>query len=312
VFCDYPYDDFGNWNGWNYPARQTLTACGYDPTCYISTAQLVPSPYTNQALIQAKLGGLIKLIEACDDDVPPQGELTGDALAVYNNLLQNVTTEINGYLAPIYPIPLAQTGTVAVLQVTSVSTDGLGTVTGISVLWAGNYLTAPATANNPVYLRYIDPLLNAQCWGECWQTCQTGTGLQLTVAYSQVPYSDESGQVLQANTVNGIPAIAVGGLNYQVNDIVVLTGGSSFVPAKIREAMLSLVCHDLYQRRIAPEEKNMFALNNKIWRGNGEEIGILQKIGNGDDGAQLDGTYKRNFSIGAVWGQRSVLQGNSL
>lgn len=316
MFCDNPYDEFCNWGGWNNPARQTLTACGYDPLCYIPTAQLVSSPYTSQPLIQAKLGGLIKLIEACDDDVPPLGELSGDALANYNNVIQNVVTEINGYLAPIYPIPLAQTGTVSVLQITGVSTDGLNSVTAVTVISAGNYLSAPATANTPAYLRYLEPLLNDQLLGCGWQKCQQGTGLQLTVAYAAANYSDESGQTLQSQQVSGTPTILAGGQNYQMNQLIVLTGGSSFVPAKLREAALSMICHDLYQRRIAPEEKNMFKLNSDIWRGTAQTVaggkrkGILAEIGDGE-ATQLDGTYKRNFSIGAMWGTRSVLQGVS-
>ncbi len=119
------FDEFDNEfgeTGFNVnPARQTLVACGYDPTCYISTAKLTSSPYYTKDLIQAKLGGQIKLIEACDDSVPPIGDLTGDAFVTYNSVIQNVVTEINGYLSSIYPIPLVQTGTVAILRVKEVS-----------------------------------------------------------------------------------------------------------------------------------------------------------------------------------------------
>lgn len=308
-------EEFGlGWDwGWTpFPNRPTFTGCGYDPTCYISTAKLVPQAYTSQLLIQAKLGGLIKLIEACDDSVPPLGELTDDALATYNNVIQNVTTEINGYLAPIYPLPLAQTGTVAILQITGLSADGTNAVTAVTTIWTGNYQTAPAQLNTPAYLRHIDDACNIQWFGQNWFNCQQGTGLQLNVVYFQVPVSDESGQTVNASQITGTPTIQAGGQNYQLNQLIVLTGGSSFVPAKVREAMVSLVCHDLYQRRIAPEEKNIFKLNNDIWRGNREKKGILAAIGDGDDSAQLDGTYKRFFSIGSMWGTRSVLQGNSL
>ena len=291
------------------PGRQTLAAFGYDPDCYISTAGLAPAVYTSQALIQAKLGGLIRLIESVDDSQPPIGDLTGPALLSYNNVVQNVVTEINGYLSSIYPMPLAQTGTVAVGKVTGVSTDGLGTVTSISMLENGNYQTAPATPNAPAYLRYIDPLANEHFWGQSWQQyfqqCQTGKGLSLTVAFGNVNYSDESGQLLQAQAVTGTPAIANGGTGYNVCDLFVLVGGTSFVPAKIREASLILICHSLYQRRLATDEKNPFDSLAKFWRE------FFKEIGEGDK--QLDGTYKRFFSAGAVWGQRSVLFGaNSL
>jgi len=292
------------------PARQTLAACGYDPDCYISTAQIAPSPYTSQGLIQAKLGGLIKLIEACDDSQPPLGDFSGDVLAVYNNVIQNVITEINGYLSSIYPLPLVQTNTVAVIQVMAVSSDGLGTIlndgTGIKVLTVGNYLVAPVAVNSPAYLRHIDPLCNEYFWGNCWQSCQTGLGAVLTVTYAATPFSDENGSTVNAQAVTGLPAVTNGGTGYNIGDLLVLTGGQSFVPAKIREASLILICHSFYQRRLAPDEKNIFDTLAKMWREK------LTSIGNGMD-EQLDGTYKRFFSIGAVWGQKSVLFGaNSL
>ena len=294
------------------PGRQTHAGFGYDPESYISTAQLVPSPYTTQPLIQSRLGGLIRLIEACDDSSPPIGDLTGDALLVYQNVLQSVTTEINGYLSSIYPCPIAQTGTVAIIQVTGVSTDGLGTVTAINVIEPGNYLTAPVSPNFPVYLEYIDPMANAHCWGNNWQQCnqflQTGKGLELTVTYKNVNYSDESGQVLQAQTISGTPVITNGGTGYNAvcsGDILVLIGGSSFVPAKIRQAMQDLCCYEFYKRRLAPDEKNPFSTVAKTWRQ------LFHDIGEGEK--QLDGTYKRFFSSGFVWGQKSVLFGaNSL
>ncbi len=69
--------------------------------------------------------------------------------------------------------------------------------------------------------------------------------------------------------------------------------------------MSDLVCHSLYKRRLAPEEKNPFSAQASTWRA------LLKDIGEGE--AQLDGTYRRFFSAGAVWGQRSVLFGaNSL
>jgi hypothetical protein len=287
------------------PARPTLAACGYDPYCYISTAKLAPSPYTTQALIQAKLGGLIKLIEACDDSQPPIGDLKDDALLTFQNIVQNVTTEINGYLSSVYPIPLSQTGTVAVLKITGVSDDGLGVVTDLEVIQAGNYFVAPDVDQFPVYLRHIDNFANEAYFGQFWYRCQLGSGLELTVAYADTPFSDENGSTVNAKAITGVPVIVAGGTKYNVGDLLVLVGGQSFVPAKIREAALSLICYDLYQRRLAPDEKNLFAVNNKIWRGTNDEDGLLKKIGAED--YPLDGTYKRFFSVGAVWGQRSVL-----
>jgi hypothetical protein len=290
------------------PSRQTRTSCGYDKHCYISTAALAASPYTSQALIQAKIGGLIRLIEACDDAQPPTGNFLDPGVqAVYNAIIQNVTTEINGYLSSIYPIPLMQTGTPAIVQVATLTTDGLNGIASLTVIEGGNYLAAPVSPNNPVYLRHIDPLANASLWGDNWENCQTGTGAQLTVAFQNTPFTDENGTTVQAQTLNGTPTITAEGTNYNVGDLLVLVGGQSFVPAKIREAALILICHSFYQRRLAPEEKNLFEDLAKMWRKK------LIALGNGDDEFQLDATFKRNFSIGAMWGQRSVLfNSNSL
>lgn len=301
-------DEFGRSGFQNVnPGFQTLDACGYDRLCYISTAKLLSSPYVTQALIEAKIGGLLKLIEAVDDSVPAIGDLTGAALATYNSVIQNVVTEINGYLTSIYPIPLAQTGTVAIIKVSEVSTDGLGTVTAIEVIYAGNYKDNPTLDNDnlPAYLRYIDPLANERFWGCNWASCQRGSGLSLDVAYADSPFSDENGTTVQARVIDGTPDITDGGTDYTVGDLIVLTGGTSFVPAKVREASLILICHSLYQRRLAPDEKNPFSTLAKFWRDE------LVQIGHGE--MELDGTYKRFFSIGAVWGQKSVLFGaNSL
>jgi hypothetical protein len=88
-----------------------------------------------------------------------------------------------------------------------------------------------------------------------------------------------------------------------VNDILVLTGGSSFVPDKIQTAMIYLCCHSFYERRLAPDEKNPFGDTAKEWRKYLKEIA--------DEDKPLDGMYKRYFSAGAVWGSRSVLFGAS-
>ena len=291
------------------PGRQTFAGYGYDPESYISTAKLVPSPYVTQELILAKIGGLNPLIRMVDDagnkSINPNNPPNNPNAAILSSVIQNVVTEINGYLSSIYPIPLAQTGTVAVVQVTGVSTDGLGALTSIQVVQSGNYLAAPAAANSPVYLRHLDPEANCNFWGVNWQNCQTGTGAVLTVTYVAQNYSDESGQVLQSQTVSGTPVIATAGTKYNVNDMLVLVGGSSFVPAKIREAALVLICHSLYQRRLAPNENNLFAPQAKYWRNFFEAIGEGEK--------QLDGLYKRFFSATSAWEQKSVLFGaNSL
>lgn len=299
--------DNGIWNSGlvNNPAIKFLVGYGYDPESYISTANLVPSPYTTQALIQAKLGGLPRLIEACDDSNPPVGTFdpknppNNPALAVYNAIVQTVVTEVNGYLSSVYPIPLAQTGTVAVIQVLTV--DSVGGITSLKVIEVGNYLGAPATPNAPAYLRHLDPLANVTFWGQNWLQYQTGTGASLTVAYQNVNYSDESGQLLTAQAVSGTPTIAVAGTGYQVNDLLVLVGGSSFVPAKVRQSCLDLICHTLYKRRFAPDEKNPFSGLAQMWRK------LLKDIGEGE--AQLDGTYKRFYSAGTSWNTLSVLNG---
>ena len=296
-------------SGFN-PARPTLTACGYDKHCYISTAKLVSSPYVSQSLIQARIGGLQRLIESVDDSQPPTGTLSPNnplnnpAYLTYLSVIQNVVTEINGYLSPIYPTPLAQTGTVAILQVATTSADGLGTVLTLTQIQNGNYLTAPAVDNFPAYMSYVDPLLNASIWGQNWEQCQKGTGLELALTFAATPYADESGQELNAQTLNTV-AVTNGGTNYQVGELLVLTGGSSYVPAKIREAALVLICHSLYQRRLAPDEKNIFSDLAKMWRE------FLIEVGEGTK--ELDGTYKRFFSPVSCWGTESVLQGaNSL
>lgn len=292
--------------GWDAnPAYRKLVACGYDPFCYISTAQIAPSPYVSLALVEAKIGGLAFLINAVDDSNPPVNNLIGAALLTYNSVVQNVTTEINGYLSSIYPIPLVQTGTVCILRITSVSTDGNGTITALEVVQGGNYLTSPIVANVPAYLRHSDINCNNYCFGDGWQVCKNGTGAILNVAYAQTPCSDESGLVLQMNTVNAVPTITNGGTGYCCGQLLVLTGGTSVVPAKIREAALILICHSLYQRRIAPDEKNLFADLAKFWRK------FFTDIGEGT--MELDGTYKRYFSAATSWNTESVLNGaNSL
>ena len=316
-------DVFGNEiyaGGYGNPARKFHVGYGYDPEIYIATAGLVSSPYLTQALCAAKLGGLNRLIAALDDNKPPVGTLAptyqnGQPNPVYvnlQNLIQIVTTEINGYLSSIYPIPLAQTGTVAVAQVTALSTDGKNSITAIDMVEPGNYATAPAVNQTPVYLRQIDPLEIWRLWqnievqqGQTPYLWQSGTGANFTVTYGGVNYSDESGQTLQAQTVIGTPAIVSGGQNYNLNDLLVLTGGASFVPAKIRQAALELFFYECYKRRLAPDEKNPGSDQAKFWRK------LLVEIQEGEK--QLDGTYKRFFAATSSWNVESVLNGaNSL
>jgi hypothetical protein len=300
------------------PARKFHVGFGYDPEIYIATAGLVSSPYLTQALCAAKLGGTNRLIAALDDSKPPVGTLSPNnpqnnpVVATLNNLIQIVTTEINGYLSSIYPIPLAQTGTVSVIQVTAVSTDGLNSITAIDVVEPGNYCTAPVANQFPVYLRQIDPI----DWKRLEQNiviegggspylCQSGTGANLTVTYASVNYSDESGQTLEAQQVTGTPAIVSGGQNYQIGDLLVLTGGSSFVPAKIRQAALEIFYYECYKRRLAPDEKNPGEEQAKFWRK------LLVEIQEGE--RQLDGTFKRFYAATSSWNVESVLNGaNSL
>jgi hypothetical protein len=305
--------------GLGNPAYKFHVGYGYDPEIYIATAQLAPSPYLTQELCAAKVGGLNRLIAALDDSKPPIGTLApiiggrpNPACVTFNDLVQIVTTEINGYLSTIYPIPLAQTGTVAVFEVIELTTDGSGGINTIQTVEAGNYATAPAVNQNPVYLRQIDPISKLRLWqnisnqgGVTPFLCESGTGAQFTVAYQALNYSDESGQVLQAQSVNGTPAIAAAGNNYQLGDLLVITGGSSFVPAKLRQAALEIFFYECYKRRLAPDEQNPGFIQSKHWRN------LLVEIQEGEK--QLDGTYKRFFAPVSSWNVKSVLNGaNSL
>jgi len=298
------YDAFDIGWGWPgfvaNPAIKINVGFGYDPYSYIATAKLAPYPYTTQDLIVARYGSLADLIAATDDT--GTGNIDSGILA---GVIKNVTSDINGYLTTVYPIPLAQTGTVAILKVSTVSSDGLGTVTGLTVVEPGNYAVAPGTDNFPAYLRYLDPLANEACFGgcgwsdNCWNT-QKGTGLELTVAYAAVTLPSFGSPV----AVSGTPTIVAGGLNYCVGDLLVLTGGQSYVPDKITSAATLNCCYELSRRRLAPEEKNLFA--DEAARVKKELLGI----GNGT--LDLDGTYKRYYSSGQSWTQLSVLNANSL
>jgi hypothetical protein len=295
-------------NGWGWlgfgagylPPRQRLIACGYDPHCYIATAGLSIFPYTTQAAITARFSGAQDLINATDDQQSGQLNQT-----ILNQTILNVSREINGLISTIYPIPLMQTGTVAIIQVTAVSSTGA--ITAIDVVEAGGYATAPpAGANNPVYLWQPDPLTLAQQdeWNQGnWWDFQTGTGAILTPAYTTTQITQPDGSTVPAYSVSGTPTITNGGTAYNQWDILVLVGGASFVPDKIANAATLMVCYELIRRRLTPDEQNLFSTDAKAVKKE------LLAIGNGD--LDLDGTYRRFYSAVASQNTQSMLQGNS-
>lgn len=294
--CDNGFSD--NFiGGHGSPPYQRREACGYDPSCYIATAGLAVVPYTTQAAIVARSGGLLQtVIPATDDDS------TGNInQPIFDGILANITEEINGFISSIYPIPLAKTGTIAILKVTAVSSDGLGTITGIKMLQNGGYAVAPALTNSPAYLRFKDIRDYDNCWGWNWDwNCQNGTGASLTVTFTTPTTVTPQTPIVVAGT----PVIAAGGLGYQVNELLVLTGGSSFVPDKITNAATTLFCFDLLRRRLNPQENNLFWPDAKKSKEELEEIANGEKV--------LDGTYRTFFSPVTAIVQQSVLLGNSL
>lgn len=287
-------ENFG-WGCETLPPRQRLDAWGYDQTAYISTAALQVSPYTNQVNIVGRVGGnLQRLIPGTDDG----GTGNLDAV-IFASILANVTTEINGLISSIYPIPLAKTGTVAIARVTGV--DSNGAITAIEMVSNGGYAIAPASPNNPAHLRFTNPAAYDNCWGwNFFAACQKGTGASLTVAFTTPnPVNPQSPIV-----VNGVPGIANGGTGYKTHDLLVLTGGQSFVPDKITNAATTLFCYELMRRRLVPDEKNLFEQDAKAVKKE------LLQIANGE--MVLDGTYRDFFGPVAAWVQQSVLGGNSL
>jgi hypothetical protein len=292
------YNGFGV-AGVEFPGRQVLAQFGYDPSAYISTANLAVYPYTNQAAITARWFGDADLVSATDDD--NAGAVNPSVL---NQTILNVTRSINGLIDSCYPIPLMQTGTVAVIRVTSVSDDGLGKITSIEVEQAGNYAVAPATPNPPVYIRHADGDLNREFWGpDCWKP--RGNGASLTAVFASSDILQGDGSNVKSYSVTGTPAITEPGLDYRLGDRLILVGGASFVPDKISDAATLLCCYELMRRRLTPQEQNQFATDAKLVK---EQ---LLKIGNGE--LALDGTYKRFFSAATAIGERSVLNGaNSL
>ena len=93
--------------GLGNPAYKFLVGDGYDPHNYISTAKLVAAPYTSLSLLEAEIGGVSRLVDACNDtgtaiaNFNPNNPPNNPALAVLNSIIQNVTTEINGYLSSV-------------------------------------------------------------------------------------------------------------------------------------------------------------------------------------------------------------------
>jgi hypothetical protein len=293
VFDNESFGNFGLGIGLQPPYQRT-EACGFDATCYISTASLVVVPYTGQNAVLARFGSLADVIAATDDDNTGVVDTT-----IFDQTVTNVTQEINGYLSSIYPVPLAKTGTVAVLKVTAVDSDGA--ITAVEMLTNGGYQVAPSTTNSPAYLRYINPLAYQNCWGWNWNiSCQNGTGASLTVVFTTPTAVTPQTPIM----VTGTPTIADGGTGYEVNSLLVLTGGSSFVPDKVLNAACLMVCYELARRRLVPDEKNNFYSETKRVKQELLEIGNGEKV--------MDGTYRDFYSPVTAMVQQSVLLGNSL
>lgn len=299
--CDEILDDNGPVRnlGFSAPPRHRLVAPGYDPNSYISTSQLVPITYVSQAQISARFGGLAALIQATDDD--GNGQL---GQAVLDAVIAAVTAEINGYLSTIYPIPFSRVGTEGIVQVTDV--DANGVVTSIAMVEPGCYQTAPVVNQTLVYLRQLDPLVLArftQGSQNLWN-CQTGSGLQLTVTYGNANQVMIGGSLQTPKTVTGTPVIANGGTAYNVGDLLVLTGGSSYVPDKATNAAITLCCFELQRRRLSAGEDNTFESDAmKIKK-------ELQAIGHGE--YELDGLFKRFYAPVGAWNEDMVMNTNSL
>ena len=99
-----------------------------------------------------------------------------------------------------------------------------------------------------------------------------GTGASLTLTLSSsAPYS-----------VTGTPTILTAGTDYQEDDIIGATGGTSYVPPKVQAAALAFCCESLYKRRLAPNEINPFSPEAQIWRGTAANLGMLPRIGHGE------------------------------
>ncbi len=291
MLYDYNYNA-GLWPFAPLGDRVVETGLTARPNVLITSPVLVP--YTSQDLLVARLGGVVNMLVPATDD---QG--TGDVdQAVLGNIIDNVSTDINGALGTIYPIPFVKQGTVALVRVKAVSSTGAVTAVEMVIGSLGDYYASPATSNTPVYAYPRANLWRDNCsspWpyhSPCWS--QLGTGLALTVTFtSEQPFS-----------VVGTPAIDTAGTGYVVGDIMALVGGASFVPSKVQNAALDLVCDSLYTRRLNVDEKNPFAPAAKRWR---EE---LAKIGSGE--GELDALYPRLYTPGSAWVTYSRLNNSTL
>ena len=257
-------------------------------------------PYTTSDLIIARLGSQYSVIEAVDDT--GLGQLQGAALAVLNNVILAITNEINGYLAPIYPIPLRRRGTVVVIQVLTVDSNGVILTFQQPPFWpvagvSGVTGFPRRTPKQPNGYYFIAPTAQA---GSYATTGGNGTGCTLNVTFngSPAPFS--------ATAVT----LASGGSGYVPYDVIGLTGGTSYLPVKINSAALALCCHALYARRLAPTERNQFEEEAALWRGTPTHPGELVKIGRGE--IELDSDYPRTVSPGAAWVERDRLNMTSL
>lgn len=72
-------------------------------------------------------------------------------------------------------------------------------------------------------------------------------------------------------------------------------------PEAVTGGATVMVCAALYRRRMVPDEKNMFADDDKMYREK------FRKVGNGE--AELDANTPRAFAPGIVQSSRSVLTG---
>lgn len=299
------FDCFEQWGEWGWcgpfgrgglPPRQEKAGCGYDPNCYIASANLAVAPYTNNTNLIARSGGTLQVLYPATDDNGTGGVDQG----ILNSIIANVTTEINGLISSIYPIPLQEIGTVCILQVATVTDDSTSAIATVNIIENGSYLTAPATPNAAVYIK---PLTIRETEARLWQTPpfirNPGSGASFTLTINAPATPTRQSPV----TVTAV-AIAAGGQNYQVGDILVIVGGSSFVPDKIVNASTTMCCYELLRRRLAPGEKNFFDEDYKTVKKE------LLLIGNGE--MVMDGTYRNFFSPAFAWTSESVLQGNSL
>ncbi len=292
------YNDQNNypWGFVGFPSTgDRLVESGLSPLHNVTITSPTRVDYTSEDLIVARIGGLVNVLIPTTDDAG-DGNLDNTIL---DNVIQNVSTEIDGYLGTIYPIPYCRRDTVALVRVKTVSSVGAVTAIEMVTNHLGYYALAPSTSNSPVYA-----YPHQTCWSQesswpwhpqspCWS--QNGTGLALSVTFtsSTAPFS-----------VVGTPTIGSAGTGYVVGDIVALVGGASYVPNKVQNAALDMVCKDLYTRRLAIDEQNIFAKAADAWR---EE---LKKIGCGD--GELDALFPRLYTPGSAWVTQSRLNSNSL